>query len=64
LKTPAPAFLRDIRVVDLFELPDARAVTFELEFLSNEAVTGEAINEHVEAMIAAAKSRLPITQRT
>jgi phenylalanyl-tRNA synthetase beta chain len=64
LRAPAPPFLRDIRVVDLFELPEARAVTFEIEFLSNEAVTGEAINEHVAVMTALATMRLPITQRT
>ncbi|HKR64926.1 MAG TPA: phenylalanine--tRNA ligase subunit beta [Thermoanaerobaculia bacterium] len=48
----APAFLREIRIVDLFELPDARAVTFEIEYLSEEALTGETINAATEAMMA------------
>jgi phenylalanyl-tRNA synthetase beta chain len=48
----APPFLREIRMVDVFELPDARAVTFEIEYLSDEALTGETINAATEAMMA------------
>jgi phenylalanyl-tRNA synthetase beta subunit len=48
----APPFLREIRVTDLFELPDARAITFEIEYLSEEALTGETINAATEAMMA------------
>lgn len=50
--TAAPAFLREIRIVDLFELPEARAVTFEIEYLSEDALTGETINAATEAMMA------------
>jgi len=57
LRSAAPAFLREIRVVDLFELPDARAITFELEYLSEEALTGETINAATEAMMAAVTAR-------
>lgn len=53
LASAAPPFLREIRMVDLFELPDARAVTFEIEYLSEEALTGETINAATEAMMAA-----------
>jgi phenylalanyl-tRNA synthetase beta chain len=49
----APPFLREIRITDLFELPDnVRAVTFEIEYLSDEALTGETINAATEAMTA------------
>jgi phenylalanyl-tRNA synthetase beta chain len=48
----APTFLREIRVTDLFELPDARAITFEIEYLSEDALTGETINAATEAMMA------------
>jgi len=48
----APPFLREIRIVDLFELPNARAITFEIEYLSEEALTGETINAATEAMMA------------
>ena len=48
----APPFLREIRIVDLFELPNARAVTFEIEYLSEEALTGETINAATEGMKA------------
>ena len=49
----APPFLREIRVVDLFELPDnVRAITFEIEYLSEDALTGETINAATEAMMA------------
>ncbi|HEX6085591.1 MAG TPA: phenylalanine--tRNA ligase subunit beta [Thermoanaerobaculia bacterium] len=57
LESAAPEFLREIRVVDLFELPDARAITFELEYLSDEALTGETINAATEAMMAAVTAR-------
>ena len=53
LASAAPSFLREIRIVDLFELPDARAVTFEIEYLSEEALTGETINAATEAMMGA-----------
>jgi len=61
----APPFLREIRMVDVFELPDARAVTFEIEYLSEDALTGETINAATEAMMAnvAAKFGDRITQR-
>ncbi|MEO8382241.1 MAG: phenylalanine--tRNA ligase subunit beta [Acidobacteriota bacterium] len=57
LASAAPGFLREIRIVDLFELPEARAITFELEFLSEEAMTGDTINASVEAMMNAVKDR-------
>ena len=53
LASAAPPFLREIRIVDLFELPDARAITFEIEYLSEEALTGDTINAATEAMMAA-----------
>jgi phenylalanyl-tRNA synthetase beta subunit len=53
LASVAPPFLREIRIVDLFELPDARAITFEIEYLSDEALTGETINAATGAMMAA-----------
>jgi phenylalanyl-tRNA synthetase beta chain len=57
LASAAPAFLREIRMVDVFEIPNdpqhARAVTFEIEYLSEEALTGETINAATETMMAA-----------
>lgn len=57
LATAAPPFLREIRMVDVFDIPNdpqrARAVTFEIEYLSDEALTGETINAATEAMMAA-----------
>jgi phenylalanyl-tRNA synthetase beta chain len=57
----APPFLRAIRITDLFELPppadNIRAVTFEIEYLSEEALTGETINAATEAMMAAVAQR-------
>jgi phenylalanyl-tRNA synthetase beta chain len=57
LAAAAPPFLREIRIVDVYEIPNdpqrARAVTFELEYLSEEALTGETINAATEAMMAA-----------
>ncbi len=57
LASAAPPFLREIRMVDLFELPDARAITFEIEYLSEEALTGETINAATEAMMAAVQAQ-------
>ncbi len=57
MREAAPPFLRAMRVVDLFELPDANAVTFEIEYLSDDALTGEAVNAATEAMMAAVKQR-------
>jgi phenylalanyl-tRNA synthetase beta chain len=51
LQSAAPAFLREIRITDYFE--PARAVTYEIEYLSEEALTGETINAATEAMMAA-----------
>jgi phenylalanyl-tRNA synthetase beta chain len=60
LASAAPPFLREIRMVDVFEIPNdpqrARAVTFEIEYLSDEALTGETINAATEAMMAAVTS--------
>lgn len=57
LQTAAPAFLREIRMTDVYEIPNdprrARAITFEIEYLSEEALTGETINAATEAMMAA-----------
>ena len=57
LASAAPPFLREIRIVDVYEIPNdprrARAVTFEIEYLSEEALTGETINSVTEAMMAA-----------
>jgi phenylalanyl-tRNA synthetase beta subunit len=53
LASAAPAFLREIRMTDRFELPNASAITFEIEYLSDEALTGETINAATEAMMAA-----------
>lgn len=57
----APPFLREIRATDVYEIPNdptrARAVTFEIEYLSEEALTGETINAATEAMMAAVGAR-------
>jgi phenylalanyl-tRNA synthetase beta chain len=65
LASAAPPFLRELRITDLFELPDARAVTFEIEYLAEEALTGETINAATESMIAAVKAAFgeTVTQR-
>jgi phenylalanyl-tRNA synthetase beta chain len=59
LASAAPPFLREIRMVDVFEIPNdpqrARAVTFEIEYLSDEALTGETINAATEAMMVTVK---------
>ena len=58
LLAAAPPFLREIRVTDLFELPNnVRAITFEIEYLSEDALTGETINAATEAMMASVTSR-------
>ncbi len=57
LASAGPPFLREIRIVDLFELPEARAVTFEIEYLSEEALTGETINAATEGMMGAVAAR-------
>jgi phenylalanyl-tRNA synthetase beta chain len=61
LQAKAPAFLREIRMVDVYEMPNdpgrARAVTYEIEYLSDEALTGETINAATEAMMAEVKER-------
>jgi len=57
LASAAPPFLREIRIVDVYEMPNdprqSRAVTFEIEYLSDEALTGDTINAATEAMMAA-----------
>lgn len=53
----APEFLREIRITDSFDLPDARAITFEIEYLSDEALTGETINAATDAMKAAVTTK-------
>jgi phenylalanyl-tRNA synthetase beta chain len=57
LASAAPPFLREIRIVDVYEMPNdpqrSRAVTFEIEYLSEDALTGETINAATEAMMAA-----------
>lgn len=55
LQSAAPRFLREIRIVDWFEA--ARAVTFEIEYLSDEALTGETINAATEEMVRAVTER-------
>jgi phenylalanyl-tRNA synthetase beta chain len=63
LQSAAPEFLREIRITDYFE--PARAVTFEIEYLSEEALTGETINAATEAMMAAVAAKFGerVTQR-
>ena len=55
LSAAAPPYLREIRMTDVFEIPNdanrARAVTFEIDYLPDEAITGEAINAATEAMM-------------
>jgi len=61
LATAAPPFLREIRMVDVYELPNdpqrARAVTFEIDYLPEESLTGETINAATEAMMSAVTER-------
>lgn len=59
LLTAAPPFLRAIRITDLFELPDANAVTFEIEYLAGRALTSEEVNAATEAMMAAVGAKHP-----
>jgi len=66
LLAAAPPFLREIRVTDLFELPEnVRAITFEIEYLSEDALTGETINAATEAMMASVTQQFGerVTQR-
>ena len=64
LLSAAPDFLRTIRITDLFELPDANAVTFEIEYLADRPLTNEEVNDATAAMIATVKLRHPeATQR-
>ena len=57
----APDYLREIRMTDVYEIPNdparARAVTFEIEYLSDEALTGETTNAATEAMVEAVKAK-------
>jgi phenylalanyl-tRNA synthetase beta chain len=57
----APPFLRQIRIVDIYEIPNdasqARAITYEIEYLSDDALTGETINAATETMMAAIEQR-------
>jgi phenylalanyl-tRNA synthetase beta chain len=57
MRSVAPPFLREIRMVDVYEIPNdparARAVTYEIEYLSEEALTGETTNAATEEMMAA-----------
>lgn len=55
LQSAAPEFLRAIRITDYYE--EARAVTFEIEYLSEQALTGEQINAATDAMTAAVTAR-------
>jgi phenylalanyl-tRNA synthetase beta chain len=61
LATAAPPFLREIRMTDVYEIPNdpqrARAVTYEIEYLSEEALTGETINAATESMIGAVREK-------
>jgi phenylalanyl-tRNA synthetase beta chain len=61
LRAAAPPFLRDIRMTDVYEIPNdparARAVTYEIEYLSDDALTGETINAATEAMMAAVREK-------
>jgi phenylalanyl-tRNA synthetase beta chain len=63
MRGAGPQFLREIRITDYYE--EARAVTFEIEYLSDEALTGDTINAATEAMMAAVKERFGdrVTQR-
>lgn len=57
LMTAAPEFLRGIRMTDLFELPEANAVTFEIEYLADRSLTNEEVNEATERMMATVHER-------
>lgn len=65
LTSAAPDFLRAVRVTDLFELPDANAVTFEIEYLADRALTNEEVNAATEGMMAAVATKFGerVTQR-
>lgn len=57
LLAAAPPFIRTIRITDLFELPDANAITFEIEYLADHALTNEEVNAATEGMMTAVASR-------
>jgi phenylalanyl-tRNA synthetase beta chain len=59
LLSAAPEFLREIRITDLFELPDANAVTFEIDYLADRPLTNEEVNAATEAMMFVVKANLP-----
>jgi phenylalanyl-tRNA synthetase beta chain len=65
LLSAAPDFLRTIRMTDLFELPEANAITFEIEYLADRALTNEEVNAATEAMMAAVTAKFGdrVTQR-
>ena len=65
LRAAGPEFLRNVRITDLFELPDANAVTFEIEYLADRALTNEEVNAATEGMMAAVRDRFGdrVTQR-
>ena len=66
LLAAGPDFLRNVRITDLFELPEANAVTFEIEYLAERALTNEEVNAATEGMMAAVRERFGdrVTQRT
>jgi len=67
LLAAGPAFLRDVRITDLFELPDSNAITFEIEYLTEDrSLTNEEVNAATEAMMAAVRERFGerVTPRT
>lgn len=57
LLAAGPEFLRGVRITDLFELPDANAITFEIEYLADRALTSEEVNAATETMMAAVRER-------
>lgn len=57
LLAAAPPFLRAVRITDLFELPEANAVTFEIEYLADRALTSEEVNAATEGMMAAVREK-------
>ena len=61
----APPFLKALRMTDLFELPDANAVTFEIEYLADHPLTNEEVNAATEGMMGgvAAKCGERVTLR-
>jgi phenylalanyl-tRNA synthetase beta chain len=57
LLAAAPPFLKAVRITDRFELPDASAITFEIEYLAEQALTNEEVNAATETMMAAVTAR-------